>query len=63
MNAFNPQSNVIAALASIPLKAHHGLEMNENTIFKSNESLRRGIISYSGSQIGEFIQINGREKK
>ncbi len=44
-------------------KAYHGLEMNENTTFKSNESLRMGMISYSVSQIGEFIQNNGREKK
>lgn len=44
-------------------KAYHGLEMNENTMFKSNESLRMGMISYSVSQIGEFIQNNGREKK
>ena len=32
-------------------------------MFKSNESLRMGMISYSVSQIGEFIQNNGREKK
>ena len=44
-------------------KAYHGLEMNVNANFKSNESLRMGMISYSVSQIGEFIQNDGREKK
>ena len=44
-------------------KAYHGLEMADNPTFKSDESTRMGLISYSVSQIGEFIQNNGREHK
>jgi hypothetical protein len=44
-------------------KAYHGLEMEDNPTFKSDEATRMGMISYSVSQIGEFIQNNGREKK
>jgi hypothetical protein len=44
-------------------KAYHGLEVADNPTFKSDESTRMGLISYSVSQIGEFIQNNGRESK
>ncbi|MCC6820057.1 MAG: DUF4410 domain-containing protein [Verrucomicrobia subdivision 3 bacterium] len=44
-------------------KTYHGLEMADNPTFKSDESTRMGLISYSVSQIGEFIQNNGREHK
>jgi hypothetical protein len=41
-------------------KAYHGLEMADNPTFKSDESTRMGLISYSVSQIGEFVQRNGK---
>ena len=44
-------------------KAYHGLELVDNPTFKSDESTRMGLIAYSVSQIGEFIQTNGRESK
>jgi hypothetical protein len=44
-------------------KAYHGAEVVDNPTFKSHESTRMGLISYSVSQIGEFIQNNGRESK
>ena len=44
-------------------KTYHGLEMADNPTFKSDESTRMGLLSYSVSQIGEFIQNNGREHK
>jgi hypothetical protein len=37
--------------------------MEDNPTFKSDEATRMGLISYSVSQIGEFIQNDGREKK
>ena len=44
-------------------KAYHGSELVDNPVFKSDESTRMGLISYSVSQIGEFIQTNGGESK
>jgi hypothetical protein len=44
-------------------KAYHGLEVADNPTFKSDESTRMGLISYSVSQIGEFIEHDGRENK
>ena len=41
-------------------KAYHGMELADNPIFKSDESTRMGLISYSVSQIAGFIQNNGR---
>jgi Domain of unknown function (DUF4410) len=41
-------------------KAYQGAELVDNPTFKSDESTRMGLISYSVSQIGEFIQSNGR---
>lgn len=44
-------------------KAYHGMELDDNPTFKSNESTQMGLISYSVSQIGQFIQNNGRVSK
>lgn len=41
-------------------KAYHGMELADNPTFKSDESTRMGLISYSVSQIAGFIQNNGR---
>jgi hypothetical protein len=43
-------------------KAYHGLETVDNPTFKSDESTRMGLVSYSVSQIGEFIQHNGQSQ-
>lgn len=40
-------------------KAYHGLELVDNPTFKSDEATRMGLITYSVSQIGEFIEKNG----
>lgn len=42
-------------------KAYHGLEVVDNPTFKSDESTRMGLISYSVSQIGEFLESNGKQ--
>ncbi len=42
-------------------KAYHGLEVVDNPTFKSDESTRMGLISYSVSQIGEFLDNNGKQ--
>lgn len=39
-------------------KAYHGLEMADNPTFKSDESTRMGLISYSVSQIGIYFENN-----
>lgn len=39
-------------------KAYHGMELADNPTFKSDESTRMGLISYSVSQIAQFIQNN-----
>lgn len=44
-------------------KAYSGMELSDNALYKSDEGIRLGMISYSVSQIGEFIQNNGRERK
>jgi hypothetical protein len=41
-------------------KAYTGMELVDNPTFKSDESTRMGLISYSVSQLGEFLQSNGR---
>ena len=41
-------------------KAYHGTELVDNPTFKTDESTRMGLISYSVSQIGEFIEKNGK---
>ncbi len=40
-------------------KSYHGMEISDNPTFKSDESTRMGLISYSVTQIGEFIENNG----
>jgi hypothetical protein len=44
-------------------KAYHGMELDDNAIWKSDESMRMGLISYPVSQIGQFIENNGRVSK
>jgi hypothetical protein len=41
-------------------KAYTGMELEDNPTFKSDESTRMGLVSDSVSQIGRFIQDNGR---
>jgi hypothetical protein len=41
-------------------KSYHGMEFGDNPTFKSDESTRMGLISYSVSQIGKFAQNSGR---
>jgi len=57
----DPTGKLLAELAGG--KAYHGLEMEDNATFKSDEATRMGLISYSVSQIGEFSQNDGRKKK
>ena len=40
-------------------KAYHGLEVVDNPTLKSDESTRMGLISYSVSQIGDFLEAKG----
>jgi hypothetical protein len=40
-------------------KSYHGMEMLDNSMFKSDESTRMGLVFYSVSQIAEYIQTNG----
>src|SRR5262245_48373985 len=42
-------------------KAYSGSEFSDNAIFKSDESIRMGMISKSVSQISEFIRNNGKQ--
>lgn len=53
-----PSGELIAELEGG--KAYHGMELTDNPTFKSDESTRMGLISYSVSQIAGFIQNNGR---
>jgi len=47
--------------ATKPLTAGVDLkQLDDNPTWKSDESTRMGLISYPVSQIGEFIQNNGR---
>jgi hypothetical protein len=57
----DPKGKLLAELAGG--KAYHGMEMQDNPAFKSYEATRMGLISYSVSQIGDFIQDNGHQKK
>ena len=41
-------------------KAYSGMEFSDNAIFKSDESIRMGMISKSVSQISDFIRNNGK---
>jgi hypothetical protein len=43
-------------------KSYSGMEFNDNATWKSDEGIRMGMISYSVSQIGEFIEHNGQVK-
>jgi hypothetical protein len=49
--------NVLAQLEGG--KSYNGLELVDNPTFKSDESTRMGMISYSVSQIAQFIQGGG----
>ena len=40
-------------------KAYYGLEVVDNPTLKSDESTRMGLISYSVSQIGDFLEAKG----
>ena len=40
-------------------KSYHGVELVDNPTFKSDESTNLGLISYSISQIGNFLEKNG----
>lgn len=54
----NPEGEVVAGFQGG--KAYHGTELVDNPTFKTDESTRMGLISYSVSQIGEFIEKNGK---
>jgi hypothetical protein len=41
-------------------KAYHGLEVDDNPTFKSDEATRMGLMSYSVSQIAEFVQSHSK---
>jgi len=43
-------------------KSYSGMELHDNATYKSDEGIRMGMISYSISQIGEFIEHNGQAK-
>ncbi|HEX5219999.1 MAG TPA: DUF4410 domain-containing protein [Verrucomicrobiae bacterium] len=55
----NPDGKLLAELKGG--KAYSGSELNDNAVFKSDESIRLGMISKSVSQISEFIRNNGKE--
>ncbi|MFM7103653.1 MAG: DUF4410 domain-containing protein [Verrucomicrobiota bacterium] len=40
-------------------KSYHGMEVVDNPTFKSDEATRMGLVSYSVSQIGRFIENHG----
>lgn len=42
-------------------KAYSGMEFNDNATFKSDESIRMGMISRSVGQIADFIRNDGKE--
>jgi hypothetical protein len=44
-------------------KMYHGQEVVDNPMLKSDESMRMGMIGYSVSQIGRFMQSNGGREK
>jgi hypothetical protein len=50
----DPRGNLLAELDGG--KAYTGMEIVDNANFKSDESTRMGLISYSVSQIGAFIE-------
>lgn len=41
-------------------KAYSGMELSDNAAFKSDDSIRMGMVSASVSQLTDFIQHNGR---
>jgi hypothetical protein len=41
-------------------KSYSGMEISDNATYKSEESIRLGMISYSVGQIGQFIEHNGQ---
>lgn len=53
----DPSGKLLAELAGG--KAYHGLEVVDNPTLKSDESTRMGLISYSVSQIGDFLEAKG----
>ncbi len=40
-------------------KSYHGSELVDNPTFKSDESTKMGLVSYSVSQIAQFVEHNG----
>jgi hypothetical protein len=53
----DPSGSLLAQLQGG--KMYHGQEVVDNPMLKSDEAMRMGMIGYSVSQIGRFIQSNG----